>query len=134
VTAIVLAVVFAIGGSEPSNLTAPGAAEARVLEGLHYRLELVYPNGTFVRGDSAESAEGVRVSAVWSTIDEPVTIFAFYEGVFSDLGFVSQASRVSTPTLESLTVGEGSDAAVIIVEPGRGLNGENRLTVAFTLR
>ena len=135
VSAIVLVLVFALGGGDDRDgAPAAGGGEVPVLEGLQYREEFVYPNGTFVMGDSDESAEGVRVSAVWSTRDDPDTIFAFYEGAFRELGFDAEASRVSTPALESLTVGDGSDAALVIVEPGRGLDGENRITVAFTLR
>ena len=133
VTVIVLVLVFAVGGGDDRRTPAAGDDEVRVLEGLQYREELVYPNGTFVMGDSEESTEGIRVSAVWSTPDDPDTIFAFYEEAFRELGF-DKVSRISTPALESLTVGEGSDAALVIVEPSRGLDGENRITVAFTLR
>ena len=134
VTAIVLVLVFTLVGNDDANGLTSGDDAARVLEGLHYREQLVYPNGTLVTGQSEESAAGVRVSAVWSTSDEPATIFAFYEGAFIDLGFDTEASRVSTPILESLTIGEGTDAVLVIVEPGRGVDGENRITVAFTLR
>ena len=121
-TAIIVALMFTVGGNGDGNGLTTGDDTARVLDGLHYRQQLVYPNGTLITGASEESAEGVRVSAVWSTPDELAVIFAFFEGAFTDLGFDTEAS---TPILESLTIGEGSDAVLVLVEPGRGVNGEN---------
>jgi hypothetical protein len=134
---VIAAVAFTTGGAQNDDDFSLDAGittdDARILEGLHYRQELVYPGGTFVEGGSEEGAGGVRVSAIWSTDDEAATIFNYYEGAFRDLGISTETARVSTAAVESLTVGSGADAAVVIVEAGAGIDGRNRITVAFNL-